>query len=76
MTSTPWNGNLKGVGGLKQKCPPSGGMDIFWNYTLANKSDILSHKKYYCLITAILAGSGIGNTYRDFRLDILRNTRI
>ena len=45
MTSTPWNGNLKGVGGLKQKCPPSGGMDIFWNYTLANKPDILSHKK-------------------------------
>ena len=37
MMMTPWNGNSKGVGGLKQKCPPwggGGGMDIFWNYTL------------------------------------------
>ena len=33
MTSTPWNGNSRGMGGLKQKCPPRGGMDIFWNYT-------------------------------------------
>ena len=29
MTSTPWNGNSKGVGGLKQKCPPSWGVWIF-----------------------------------------------
>ena len=25
MTSTPWNGNSKRVGGLKQKCPRGGG---------------------------------------------------
>ena len=25
LKSTPWNGNSKGVGGLKQKCPPGGG---------------------------------------------------
>ena len=31
MTSTPWKGNLKRVGGLKQKCPPlaGGGVWIF-----------------------------------------------
>ena len=39
MTSTPWNGNSRGgggvgdVGGLKQKCL-RGKMYIFWNYTL------------------------------------------
>ena len=37
MTSTPWNGNSKGIGGLKQKCPlvgGGGGMDNFWNYAM------------------------------------------
>ena len=31
LTSTPWNGNSKGVGGgsLKQKCPPWEGIEIF-----------------------------------------------
>ena len=39
MTSTPWDGNSRGLGGLKQKClkKPGGGglcgMDIFLNYT-------------------------------------------
>ena len=41
LTSTPWNGNSKGVGGgggggIKQICPPEwgGGGDIFCNYIL------------------------------------------
>ena len=29
LTSTPWNGNSKGVGALKQKCPPWEGIRIF-----------------------------------------------
>ena len=38
MTSTPWDGNSRGLGGLKQKCLKKpggggGGMDIFLNYT-------------------------------------------
>ena len=29
----PWNENSRGLGGLKEKCPPWGrGMDVFWNY--------------------------------------------
>ena len=39
MTTTPWNGNYRGVGGLKKKGPSIGVrggviMDVFWNYTL------------------------------------------
>ena len=33
MTSTPWNGNSKGVGGLKQKCPPWGGGGEVWIFS-------------------------------------------
>ena len=36
-----WNENSRGVGGLKQKCPPWGGMDIFWNYTFTKKRNML-----------------------------------
>ena len=41
-----WNENFRGVGGLKQKCPPcvcvwGGGMDIFWNYTFTKKRNML-----------------------------------
>ena len=37
-----WNENSRGVGGLKQKCPPwGGGMDIFWNYTFTKKRNML-----------------------------------
>ena len=32
VTSTPWNGNSKGVEDLKQKW--GGGLDSFWNYTI------------------------------------------
>ena len=36
MTSTPWNGNSKRVGGLKQKCPRGGGRGggYFLDYTI------------------------------------------
>ena len=38
LTSTLWNGNYRGMGGLKERCPPwegrgGGGKDIFLNYT-------------------------------------------
>ena len=39
-----WNKNSRGVGGLKQKCPPwggGGGMDIFWNYTFTKKRNMM-----------------------------------
>ena len=31
--TTLWNGNSRGVEGLKLKNHPWGGMDIFWNHT-------------------------------------------
>ena len=36
MISTPWNGNSKRVGGLKQKCPRGGGRggEYFLDYTI------------------------------------------
>ena len=36
----PRNGNSRGMGGLKQKCPPWGDMDVFWNYTICLKGPL------------------------------------
>ena len=33
MPSTPWNGNSRVAGSLKQKCPPSGRYGIFFGTT-------------------------------------------
>jgi len=34
---TLWNGNSRGVGGLKLNDHPWGDMDIFWKHTLTKK---------------------------------------
>ena len=40
LTSTPWTGNSRGMGGLKQKCPTwaVGVYRYFWNCTLLKNS--------------------------------------
>ena len=48
MPSTPWNGNSRVVGSLKQKCPPSGRYGIFFGTTQSKelKVWILADKSF------------------------------
>ena len=53
VSQAPPGKEIPGGGALKQKCPPLGGMDIFWNYTYVfllcginvSYTQLIGHKK-------------------------------